>query len=193
VIRFNFLSFYCARCHAPVWETEPNFYGRKFLQLPLYRMEVMGTDPNDAIGFNKREVYTGVLKKEYGDREKVDIGTALTVSVGGVLDRWFKEHNVPEPCRIIMEGSRENLYRAPKAYPARPLDGYWATGPFLHNGSVRTLYELLSPVEERSRTFWVGTFEFDPVDVGFRDQQVQGGFLFDTTSIRQFQCRARIP
>jgi RoxA-like, cytochrome c-like len=172
---------YCARCHAPAWETAPNIYGKRYLQLPLYRMEVMGTDPNDAIGFNQRVVHTGVLKKEYGDQEAVGIGEALEVSVGGVLKRWFDEHNVPEPCRVVMEGSRKNLFRAPKAYPARPLDGYWATGPFLHNGSVRTLYQLLSPAEERSRSFWIGSFEFDPVDVGFRDERVPGGFLFDTT------------
>ena len=80
-----------------------------------------------------------------------------------------------------MEGYRDNLFRAPLGYPARPLDGYWCTGPFLHNGSVRTLYELLSPVEERARTFWIGTREFDPFLVGFRNDAVEGAFLFDTS------------
>ncbi len=28
---------------------------------------------------------------------------------------------------------------------ASPLAGVWATGPYLHNGSVPTIYELLSP------------------------------------------------
>jgi hypothetical protein len=51
----------------------------------------------------------------------------------------------------------------------------------LHNGSVRTLYQLLSPVSERSKTFWFGTREFDPVDVGFRNDKVPGAFLFDTS------------
>jgi hypothetical protein len=171
---------YCARCHAPALDAEPNSHGKKYLQLPLYRMDVMGTDPNDAIGFNQRQVYTGVLAPLFG-KDVVGIGTALTTNVGSVLDRWFKEHNVPDACRAVMEGYRENAFRAPRAYPARPLDGYWATGPFLHNGSVRTLYQLLSPVQERAKSFWTGTWEFDPVDVGFRDEEVQGGFLFDTT------------
>lgn len=171
---------YCARCHAPAFDTDPAKYG-KYFQLPLYRMDVMGTDERDATDFNKRQVGTGVLVNEYDGKATVDIGTALKVSVGGVLDKWFKEHEVSDLCRKIMEGHRENDFRAPVAYPARPLDGYWATAPFLHNGSVRTLYQLLSPVAERSKQFWIGTLEFDPVEVGFRDEQVQGGFLFDTT------------
>jgi hypothetical protein len=39
---------------------------------------------------------------------------------------------------------------------AGPLPGVWASGPYLHNGSVLTVYELLSPVEERREVFWTG-------------------------------------
>jgi hypothetical protein len=67
-----------------------------------------------------------------------------------------------------------------RGYKARPLDGIWATPPFLHNGSVANLFELLSPVYERQTQFWVGNFEFDPVRVGYRSEPFPGGFLFDT-------------
>lgn len=53
------------------------------------------------------------------------------------------------------------------AYKARPLNGIWATAPYLHNGSVPSLWELLKSPEERATTFWVGSREFDPVNVGF--------------------------
>lgn len=53
------------------------------------------------------------------------------------------------------------------AYKARPLDAIWATAPYLHNGSVRSLYELLLPPDQRSREFWVGNRDFDPNDVGY--------------------------
>jgi hypothetical protein len=57
----------------------------------------------------------------------------------------------------------------------------WATGPFLHNGSVPNLYELLSPVEERSRTFRL-TREFDPHKVGLQTAAAgEDGYLFDTS------------
>ncbi|KAI1695049.1 hypothetical protein Ddc_21561 [Ditylenchus destructor] len=49
-----------------------------------------------------------------------------------------------------------------RAYKGRPLAGVWATPPFLHNGSVPTIYQLLSPQDERSTTFYKGTFNYDP-------------------------------
>ena len=53
------------------------------------------------------------------------------------------------------------------AYKARPLNGIWATAPYLHNGSVPNLWELLKKPEDRITEFWVGSREFDPVNVGF--------------------------
>lgn len=52
-------------------------------------------------------------------------------------------------------------------YKARPLDGIWATAPYLHNGSVANLYELLLPATERTASFTVGSTEYDPVNVGY--------------------------
>ena len=66
-------------------------------------------------------------------------------------------------------------------YRARPLDGIWATAPYLHNGSVPTLADLLKPPAERPATFFVGDCEIDPVNVGCDASQRPGAFLFDTT------------
>jgi hypothetical protein len=52
-------------------------------------------------------------------------------------------------------------------YAARPLYGIWAAAPFLHNGSVPTLYHLLLPPEQRPKTFALGKREYDPVKLGF--------------------------
>jgi mono/diheme cytochrome c family protein len=65
------------------------------------------------------------------------------------------------------------------AYKARPLNGIWATGPYLHNGSVPNLYQLLLPSDQRSTSFMVGSREFDPKHVGFRADV--GSFRFDTS------------
>ena len=52
-------------------------------------------------------------------------------------------------------------------YVAAPLDGVWLNGPYLHNGSVPSLTDLLEPVEKRPTTFWRGYDVYDPVKVGF--------------------------
>ena len=56
----------------------------------------------------------------------------------------------------------------------------WATPPFMHNGSVPNLYEMLIPARERTKKFYHGQ-EFDPVKVGLDTTATSGGFLMDTT------------
>ena len=52
-------------------------------------------------------------------------------------------------------------------YVARPLEGAWATAPYLHNGSVPTLDDLLKPEEQRPVCFPLGHREYDPVKLGY--------------------------
>ncbi|MFS0736862.1 di-heme-cytochrome C peroxidase [Sphingomonas sp. 1P06PA] len=67
------------------------------------------------------------------------------------------------------------------AYKARPLTGIWATAPYLHNGSVPTLYDLLQPPAKRPRLFYVGSRRFDPRKVGYATEQAADNpFAFRT-------------
>ncbi|MDE1460720.1 di-heme-cytochrome C peroxidase [Spartinivicinus poritis] len=68
-------------------------------------------------------------------------------------------------------------YQSLLSYKARSLNGIWATAPYLHNGSVPSLYDLLLPKKQqgdpedgkyRPDTFMVGSREFDPKKVGFK-------------------------
>jgi hypothetical protein len=70
------------------------------------------------------------------------------------------------------------IWRATGQYLARPLTGVWATAPYLHNGSVPTLWDLLHPAQ-RPAKFIVGNREYDPAKVGY----VTGGsgWTFDTS------------
>jgi hypothetical protein len=79
-------------------------------------------------------------------------------------------------------------YSSLYSYKARPLNGIWATGPYLHNGSVPTRYDLLLPKkhegdaqggEYRPDQFQVGSREFDPEKVGLRSSNY-AGFTLDT-------------
>ncbi|NOU08496.1 MAG: hypothetical protein HOO98_00540 [Nitrospira sp.] len=60
-------------------------------------------------------------------------------------------------------------------YKARPLDGIWATAPYLHNGSVPNLYQLLVPAARRP--FYVGSRQFDSKNVGFEAEDKSGTWL----------------
>jgi len=170
----------CARCHAAVGEVYANEYAKRYYQLPMYKLSVVGTDPWDAVNFNARQVYTGDLRQEFGGREKVGVGEALLKTTSAILDREFEHQHLPPEDRPVITGYRINNFRAPLAYPARPLVGYWATPPYLHNGGIPNLYELLSPAAERSSTFWTGDLEFDPINVGYRTGRFEGGFEFTT-------------
>ena len=67
-------------------------------------------------------------------------------------------------------------------WKAAPRDGVWATPPFLHNGSVPNLYEMLIPASQRTKKFYVGR-DFDPVKVGVDTSGNSGTFLLDTSLV----------
>ena len=88
-----------------------------------------------------------------------------------------------DPCRVdnySYELSREqgNLYsgypeerfrrfRKTDGYANAPLDGLWLRAPYLHNGSVPTLRDLLEPSENRPRVFYRGYDVIDRRKLGF--------------------------
>ena len=64
-------------------------------------------------------------------------------------------------------------------YFAATLDGVWARSPYLHNGSVRTMADLLSAPGERAKSFHRGSQRFDPAAMGYTDE---GVYVFDTST-----------
>ena len=63
---------------------------------------------------------------------------------------------------------RRGLVEAdPQGYVAAFLDGIWLKAPYLHNGSVPTLHDLLEPVARRPPVFWRGYDVYDQKKVGF--------------------------
>ena len=58
-------------------------------------------------------------------------------------------------------------FRKTAGYANAPLDGIWLRAPYLHNGSVPTLRDLLNPPERRPAVFYRGYDVLDPVNVGF--------------------------
>jgi hypothetical protein len=179
----------CKGCHLPPVDspemapessahwTPANAAGQRYIRVTMVDVDEVGTDPEQARSMKDRTVDT----KELG-MGVVPFGTALAAVVERAVTRWYDDRHPPVPPeeRARMNGYRENLVRAEMQYKARPLDGVWATPPFLHNGSVPNLYLLLGPPAERPKTFYLGSREFDPVHVGYEYGKLDGGFEVDT-------------
>ena len=116
---------------------------------------------------------------------------ALMVVVDKVSAKGMKDRNLSGADQAALWGPRKNCPNpAPGGphYRARPLNGVWATAPYLHNGSVPSLYWLLKSAAERPTQFCQGSRDFDPQQVGFRvlagekASCSKGETLFSTTA-----------
>ncbi len=179
----------CQGCHlpqvdsadfwnSPKWKS-PNAEGDRFLEVDPINISVIGTDPAQAEDMKKRKV-TVPASLNLGSNE---FGPALGQVVENVVNFWYDSQSpkTPDADRDRMNGNRRNGIQALLAYKARPLNGIWATPPYLHDASVPTLYDLLSPLSERPKSVTLGTREYDPVRVGYRNDPLPGGFVLDTS------------
>ncbi|HBE17890.1 MAG TPA: hypothetical protein DEG17_12200 [Cyanobacteria bacterium UBA11149] len=76
--------------------------------------------------------------------------------------------------------------RKTNGYVAVSLDGLWARAPYLHNGSIPTLKDLLEKPENRPQVFYRGYDVYDREKVGFVSEGVEAqkiGFQYDTSLI----------
>ena len=84
---------------------------------------------------------------------------------------------------------RFSHFRKTFGYANSPLDGLWLRAPYLHNGSVPTLRDLLEPSAKRPKTFYRGYDVYDQKKVGFvTDVATEKGrqyFLYDTDETKQ--------
>jgi hypothetical protein len=191
----------CQDCHFEHKSTEIR---------PLARQEVwatprldVGTDTReyDVLG---RTVNTGGLKglltngfNTFGERE--DVKQVLVRSVVGVLLQSEGSKHPPRISLSILDPARADPSVLPltpdwrdlikdlfpptpegKVYEARVLHGIWATAPYLHNGSVSSLAELLKTAAERKVSFQVGP-EYDTANVGLAEVQTTFNYTMTTT------------
>jgi mono/diheme cytochrome c family protein len=177
----------CAGCHN-VWPytwTEPNKYGKRFLRVGLVPQTLVGTDPGQFDDL-RPYVITGELGSQLpspnkGDRY-ISTGVLYNILQQQILSKSLVPLKLTEAEAADLHGFREFPLPSPpiRVYKAAPRDGVWATAPFLHNGSVPNLYEMLLPAKERTKKFYIGR-EFDPVKVGLDTNVKSGTFLLDTS------------
>ncbi len=150
---------YCAGCHG--WRNAP------FRNNPPHPDEKVGTVvPIAKIGTDRWRLdsYTWLLAVNQS-----------TLYAGYEKDWGF---DPPYPQRF-------SHFRKTNGYANLPLDGIWLRGPYLHNGSVPNLRELLEPAANRTKVFYRGNDVFDPKNVGFvsnvTEQDGRKFFIYDTS------------
>ncbi len=116
------------------------------------------------------------------------LSEGLALNLVGILikNRFYADFGIDFATQQCLEGfGTLDLPQEIAGYKPRPLEGVWATPPFLHNGSVPSLYQMLLPPAKRDAKFFVGRREFDPKHVGYVTQPDSDGdddgFWLDTT------------
>ncbi len=196
----------CARCHnmPPFRMTakEDNIIGKQFIKVDQVLLSDVKTDPVYTETFIRRYIKTADLGPVlFQGAPVVSAPKFFLETVAAVVERGMADLGLSDQEKMAYHDYRffparpgeppEPWRPAPSAVislKGGPLLGIWATGPFLHNGSVPNVYELLSPPARRSKVFWVGSHEMDPRKLGYlstaRDlspAQRKGLFRFDTS------------
>ena len=103
------------------------------------------------------------------DGANISFGYALAATVQQTIDAWYRVNGVTDHAlQQRLQGNRPNCIQAGAGYKARPLNGVWATPPpFLHNGSIANIRDLLCPVNgQRPRFVQLGNPQFDAKNMG---------------------------
>ncbi len=180
---------HCQGCHLPpvnapeIQNQQSEYWGpglenRRFLKVKLVPLNEIGTDPKAAVNWAQRTAVTGDL-----GLGTVSAAKGLQVVTDKIAGLKYDELGLSPEQRTEWNGFRDSAVRAPLAYKARPLGGIWATPPYLHNGSVPNLYQLLLPAAQRDKTFYTGSREFDPKYIGYASSQFENGFEFRTSEV----------
>jgi len=121
------------------------------------------------------------IEKIGTDRRRLDSYTYLVAANQSTLYAGYEKgwgFNKPYPQRF-------SHFHKTNGYANAPLDGIWLRAPYLHNGSVPNLRELLEPAAARSKTFFRGNDVYDAQNVGFvanvAEQDGRQFFAFNTT------------
>jgi hypothetical protein len=148
----------CAACHND--NSNPS----------LVPLTDIGTDSARALNFASMD----------GTERFVD---KLAASLALIRQVAYQDENLTPAEIASIERGRHNVWQATSEYAPRSLHGIWANAPYLHNGSVPTLADLLTSQELRPEKFFVGTHEYDPVKVGYETTSTSDSLSveFDTT------------
>jgi hypothetical protein len=167
------------------------------------------TMPNSEDVVKGHQVFDAKCVRCHGsyDRGTRKLDTSLAPQYMSVIDigtdpeRWRAfDHDVAKGLDVYGDRHQlwdEKAFRGDKGpgYLAGPLDGVWARAPYLHNGSVPNIEQLLRPPSERVAKFLRGTTDYDEVNMGFvsEEELVQRAVSKTGTSQQPFRYDTTLP
>ena len=192
----------CKGCHnLPPYRmtaAKDNIAGKQFIKVTMIPYKKVGTDPRMIENFGPRTAFTGPLANVvFGGQEQVSAGDIPDTrgrpprsrAISGSARSPRTSSSPTAGIGYAPDGSPDT----PKdilAYKAGPLAGVWATAPYLHNGSVPTLDDLLRSPSDRPDVFYVGNRTYDPVRVGYKNREAD---LTAAERARAFRYDTSIP
>jgi len=126
-----------------------------------------------VLGSLKDEALSAILQ---GRKDQSGVWQAIRKDLASLFPEKKPEDVpllTPDDVKLVLARIDQRLAALYQATPTNPsyesrvLRGIWATAPYLHNGSVPSLWELMLPPERRTKSFKVGSRKFDPINVGY--------------------------
>jgi hypothetical protein len=160
----------CANCHEKPFEVSAN----GLVSYQLFKLSEVGTSPLAAENFDQIVLVDG---------KELRFADAAFSILERLKKQYYAANNVSEQMQAEWEGRarrpaprmRSTLADADKypdskggrVYPAKPLAGIWATAPYLNNGSVPNMWDLLTAPAARPAKFPLGSREYDTEKLGY--------------------------
>lgn len=184
----------CISCHAvqPKF-TAPNSFGNSFWETKISTVAEVGTDgqyldADQTRRANLPSALSDQFKKAFGESavdssNQVKGATFRAFVLGAMILQSWDANRVAVETRARQTNCRDQgVQQHIVGYKARPLAGVLLTAPFLHNGSVPTLLDLLQPATKRPKSFYVGCDVYDVIKMGYTcDAKSENAFLVTTT------------
>jgi hypothetical protein len=165
----------CANCHERAFAVTPS----GLVVYQLFTLKEIGISPLIIENFDQPVEIEG---------KSVRFATAAFTVLESLKRRYYSANQIPEQTQAEWEGRtrrpppqwkpmmRSTLAEADeypdsrggRVSPAKPLAGIWATAPYLSNGSVANMWDLLTPAAERPKSFTLGSREYDVAKLGYR-------------------------
>lgn len=174
---------HCGMCHDPR-PLPPNEFGLVFNQRQAYDV---GTDPVAYQQFAKDGAHRTMGLKKLSEQILGLRSTQLQTGFGETLaQNYMNMVSRGRPNEFGLATDRSATLQAGRwetsgaAYWAPPMAGIFSTSPYFHNGSVRTLHDVLKPAKEREVVFMTGSNEYLPSELGLRSQ---GDYEYNTSEL----------